>query len=147
MASRPGAAARAADRAGSWRRRATPHRQESRPAFRRGGRRHRHRRGLPSGRRPVRTMSRGFANYRIALVVVAILTSFAGVGARLVSLHVLQREKFLSYIEKAREEIIVQNARRGDILDAHGSLLATSRPLIVLGADPQAMRREDQAKW
>ena len=92
-------------------------------------------------------MSRGFANYRIALVVVAILTSFAGVGARLVSLHVLQREKFLSYIEKAREEIIVQNARRGDILDAHGSLLATSRPLIVLGADPQAMRREDQAKW
>ncbi|HTQ30442.1 MAG TPA: penicillin-binding protein 2 [Opitutaceae bacterium] len=93
-------------------------------------------------------MSRGFASsYRIALVVAAVLASFAGVGARLVSLHVLQREKFLSYIEKARDEIIIQNARRGDILDAHGSLLATSRSLIVLGADPQALRKEDEAKW
>ncbi len=93
-------------------------------------------------------MSRGFAsNYRIALVVAAVLASFIGVGLRLVSLHVLQREKFLSYIEKARDEIIVQNARRGDIFDANGRLLATSRSLIVLGADPQALRREDQAKW
>jgi cell division protein FtsI/penicillin-binding protein 2 len=93
-------------------------------------------------------MSRGFAsNYRIALVAAAILASLAGIGARLVSLHVLQRAKFLSYIEKARDEIIVQNARRGDILDVHGSLLATSRSLVVLGADPSALVKEDEAKW
>ncbi|MGA3006893.1 MAG: penicillin-binding protein 2 [Opitutaceae bacterium] len=93
-------------------------------------------------------MSRGFAsNYRIALVAAALLASLAAIGARLVSLHVLQRAKFLSYIEKARDEIIVQNARRGDILDTHGSLLATSRSLIVLGADPQALAKEDETKW
>ncbi|HXC01554.1 MAG TPA: penicillin-binding protein 2 [Opitutaceae bacterium] len=93
-------------------------------------------------------MSRGFAsNYRIALVATAILVSLAGIGARLVSLHVLQRAKFLSYIEKARDEIIVQNARRGDILDVHGSLLATSRSLVVLGVDPSALAKEDEPKW
>jgi cell division protein FtsI (penicillin-binding protein 3) len=93
-------------------------------------------------------MSRGFAsNYRIALVAAAVLASLAGIGARLVSLHVLQRAKFLSYIEKARDEIIVQNARRGDILDVHGNLLATSRSLVVLGADPSALVKEDEAKW
>jgi cell division protein FtsI/penicillin-binding protein 2 len=93
-------------------------------------------------------MSRGFAsNYRIALVAAAILVSLAGIGARLVSLHVLQRAKFLSYIEKARDEIIVQNARRGDILDVHGSLLATSRSLVVLGVDPSVLVKEDEAKW
>jgi cell division protein FtsI (penicillin-binding protein 3) len=93
-------------------------------------------------------MSRGFAsNYRIALVAAAILASLAGIGTRLVSLHVLQRAKFLSYIEKARDEIIVQNARRGDILDVHGSLLASSRSLVVLGVDPSALAKEDEAKW
>ncbi len=92
--------------------------------------------------------ARGFAsNYRIALVATAVLASLAGIGARLVSLHVLQRAKFLSYIEKARDEIIVQNARRGDILDVHGSLLATSRSLVVLGVDPSALVKEDEAKW
>jgi cell division protein FtsI/penicillin-binding protein 2 len=93
-------------------------------------------------------MSKGFAsNYRIALVAAAILASLAGIGLRLVSLHVLQRAKFISYIEKERDEIIVQNARRGDILDVHGSLLATSRSLIVLGADPSALDKADEAKW
>ncbi|HSY54329.1 MAG TPA: penicillin-binding protein 2 [Opitutaceae bacterium] len=93
-------------------------------------------------------MSKGFAStYRIALVAALILASFTCVGFRLVSLHVLQRAKFLSYIEKARDEIIVQNARRGDILDVHGSLLATSRSVVVLGADPQVLCKEDEAKW
>jgi cell division protein FtsI/penicillin-binding protein 2 len=98
--------------------------------------------------RVVQQPARGFAsNYRIALVAAAILVGLAGIGARLVSLHVLQRAKFLSYIEKARDEIIVQNARRGDILDVHGSLLATSRSLVVLGVDPSALVKEDEAKW
>ena len=93
-------------------------------------------------------MSRGFAsNYRIGLVLVVVMASFTAVGARLVSLHVLQREKFLSYIEKARDEIIVQNARRGDIMDAHGNLLATSQSVVVVGADPTVLRKEDEAKW
>ena len=41
----------------------------------------------------------------------------------------------------------MQTARRGDILDTHGAILATSRSLIVLGVDPQAILPEDRKKW
>ncbi|HWL17263.1 MAG TPA: penicillin-binding protein 2, partial [Opitutus sp.] len=50
-------------------------------------------------------------------------------------------------IERARRQIIPETARRGDILDARGNILATSRSLIVLGVDPQVLRKEDEAKW
>lgn len=93
-------------------------------------------------------MSKGFAsNYRIVLLATGIVCCFAGIGVRLVGLHVLDREELLSYVEKARRQIIVEKARRGDILDSHGGILATSRSLIVLGVDPQSLRPEDEKKW
>lgn len=93
-------------------------------------------------------MSKGFAsNYRIVLLAVGIVACFGGLGARLVFLHVIDREELVRVIDKARRQIIVENARRGDILDAHGAILATSRSLIVLGVDPQVLRPEDEAKW
>jgi cell division protein FtsI/penicillin-binding protein 2 len=93
-------------------------------------------------------MSKGFAsNYRIVLLAVFVVASFAGLAARLVWLQVYDRDELLDYVEKAHRQIIVQTARRGDILDARGNLLATSRPLIVLGVDPQSLRPEDEKKW
>ncbi|MEO6873617.1 MAG: penicillin-binding protein 2 [Opitutaceae bacterium] len=93
-------------------------------------------------------MSKGFASsYRIVLLAIAILVSFAGLGARLVQLQVVDREGRIDSVEKARRQIIVETARRGDILDAKGNILATSRTLIVLGVDPQAVRKEDEKKW
>ncbi len=93
-------------------------------------------------------MSKGFAsNYRIVLIAIGVLAAFGGIGTRLVFLHVLDRAKLVQYVEKARREIIVENARRGDILDSHGDVLATSRSLIVLGVDPQMLRKEDEPKW
>jgi cell division protein FtsI (penicillin-binding protein 3)/stage V sporulation protein D (sporulation-specific penicillin-binding protein) len=93
-------------------------------------------------------MSKGFAsNYRIVLLGFVVLASFGGVGLRLVDLHVLDREKLVSYVDRARRQITVESARRGDILDMRGDTLATSRSLIVLGVDPQALRKEDEAKW
>lgn len=93
-------------------------------------------------------MSKGFAsNYRIVLLAAGIVACFGGLGARLVFLHVIDREELVRVIDKARRQIIVENARRGDILDAHGAILATSRSLIVLGVDPQVLRPEDEAKW
>ncbi|MEY3773475.1 MAG: hypothetical protein RLZZ129_255 [Verrucomicrobiota bacterium] len=93
-------------------------------------------------------MSKGFAsNFRLYLIAFLILGCLSGVGVRLVFLHIIDRADLLSHIEKTRRQIIVDNARRGDILDANGHLLATSRTLIVLGVDPQSLRPEDESKW
>ena len=93
-------------------------------------------------------MSKGFASTpRIALLAFVVLLVFGGIGARLVWLHILDRDELLRYVEKARRQILVQTARRGDILDTHGAILATSRSLIVLGVDPQALVPGDEKKW
>jgi len=93
-------------------------------------------------------MSKGFAsNYRIVLLAVGIVGCFGALGARLVFLHVIDRDELVRVIDKARRQIIVESARRGDILDARGNILATSRSLIVLGVDPQSLRPGDEKKW
>ena len=93
-------------------------------------------------------MSKGFGStYRIVLLAAGIIVCFVALGARLVFLHVIDREELVRYIDRARRQIIVESARRGDILDARGAILATSRSLIVLGVDPQSLRPEDEKKW
>ncbi len=93
-------------------------------------------------------MARGFAsNYRIVLLSAVVVVAFAGIGLRLVDLHVIDRERLTRYVDKARRQVVVEKARRGDILDSHGQILATSRPLIVVGVDPQVTRPEDEERW
>lgn len=93
-------------------------------------------------------MSKGFTtSYRIALLASLVLAMFVAIEARLVWLHVIDRDELLRSVDEARRQLIVDNARRGDILDTHGALLATSRSVIVLGVDPQFLRPEDQSKW
>jgi cell division protein FtsI/penicillin-binding protein 2 len=93
-------------------------------------------------------MSKGFtSSYRIALLASAVLAMFAGIEARLVWLHVIDRDELLRSVDEARRQLIVDNARRGDIVDSNGALLATSRSIIELGVDPQFIRDEDQRKW
>src|SRR6185503_17217787 len=93
-------------------------------------------------------MSKGFASsYRIVILAVGILICFAGLGARLVYLHVIIRDELVASIDKARRQIIVETARRGDILDAKGNILATNRTVVILGVDPSSLRKEDEKKW
>lgn len=93
-------------------------------------------------------MRKGFAsNARLVLLSFGVFACFAGLAARLVWLHWLERESYTAFLEKARKQTIVELARRGDILDVRGNRLATSRNLIELGADPQDLRTEDEAKW
>ena len=93
-------------------------------------------------------MSRGFAsNYRIVFLATGIFFCFGGVAARLVCLHVLERDELLKYVEQARRSFVVENARRGNIRDANDVILATSRTLIDLGLDPHMLRPEDEARW
>jgi cell division protein FtsI/penicillin-binding protein 2 len=93
-------------------------------------------------------MSKGFAsNYRIVVLAVGIFLCFGGVGVRLLFLHVIDRDQLVRYIDKARRQVIEEKARRGDILDARGNVLATSHTLVVVGVDPQLLRKEDEGKW
>ncbi|MBI5770328.1 MAG: penicillin-binding protein 2 [Verrucomicrobia bacterium] len=93
-------------------------------------------------------MRKGFASsYRIVLLATGILVCFGGLGARLVWLHVLAREQLLGKVNSVRQQITIERARRGDILDARGAPLATSAPMIVLGVDPWVLRKEDEARW
>jgi cell division protein FtsI (penicillin-binding protein 3)/stage V sporulation protein D (sporulation-specific penicillin-binding protein) len=93
-------------------------------------------------------MSKGFAsNFRLVLLATAVLVCFASVGVRLVHLHVLDSERLVSYVDRARKSVVKDQARRGDILDIKGDVLATSRTVIELGVDPQMLRDEDREKW
>ena len=93
-------------------------------------------------------MSRGFAsNYRIVFLAAGNFLCFGGVAARLVDLHVWQRAELLKYVEQARRSFVVENARRGNIRDYNGVILATSRTLIDVGLDPHMLRPEDEARW
>jgi cell division protein FtsI/penicillin-binding protein 2 len=100
-------------------------------------------------------MSKGFAStYRIFLLATGLLGVFGILGARLVWLHVIDRDSLLKNIVKMRRQVIVEKARRGDILDANDAILATSHSLLVVGVDPSAVRKpddrlhvKDEAKW
>lgn len=72
---------------------------------------------------------------------------FAGIETRLVWLHIIDRDELLRSVDEARRQLIADYGRRGDIVDDHGALLATSRSVIVLGVDPQFVRVEDRSKW
>ncbi len=110
-------------------------------------------------------MSKGFAsNYRIVLLSGALLLCFGGIGARLVWLHVVYRDELVETkadprrdlaaqprlqprrqaIAETRRQLIVDKSRRGDIYDARGAVLATSRSVLQLGVDPNPLSEKDE---
>lgn len=100
-------------------------------------------------------MSKGFASsYRLVLLAGGLLLCFGALATRLVWLHVIDHDELVRPIAKARWQMIPDPARRGDIYDTHGALLATSDSLIVLGVDPSWLRKpndklreRDEKKW
>lgn len=93
-------------------------------------------------------MRKGFASSaRLFLLAALILAAFGGIALRLVHLHWWKRDELLAHVDRARKQIVVENARRGDIVDLRGNRLATSRSAIELGVDPHVLRPEDEARW
>lgn len=93
-------------------------------------------------------MSKGFASsYRILLLATGLFVCFGGLAMRLVWLHVVDRDSLLKTITKVRAQLIPEKARRGDIRDARGGILATSSSRLILGVDPFALRPQDEPKW
>ena len=69
----------------------------------------------------------------LTLVVCA---AFAGLGYRLVDLQVFRHDELAKLAQDNTQREFWQSPRRGDILDAHGNLLATSVPVKTVCADP-----------
>ena len=73
--------------------------------------------------------------WRFFLVAGVIAFIFCAVAARLYYLHVIRGPESLQVAEKARDRFDIIKARRGNITDSRGNIVATSRPLIDLGVD------------
>jgi cell division protein FtsI (penicillin-binding protein 3)/stage V sporulation protein D (sporulation-specific penicillin-binding protein) len=77
-----------------------------------------------------------------------ICTAFLVVGffllcGRLYFLQVLEAGEIASRVESARKRLVRMEAKRGDIMDRNGNLLAGTRSKISLGVDPQVVDATD----
>lgn len=72
---------------------------------------------------------------RFAFVASAVALLFCAVACRLYFLHVVRGPESVEATEKARNRFDLVKARRGDITDSRGNIMATSRPVIDLGVD------------
>jgi len=71
-----------------------------------------------------------------ALIVVGALASvFTALGFRLFDLHVLQHKELSALAQANREQVVHQQGRRGEILDANGNPLASSLSVRIATAD------------
>jgi cell division protein FtsI/penicillin-binding protein 2 len=73
---------------------------------------------------------------RVLLLLGVVAAAFAGLGYRLVDLQVLRHDELSKLAQDNTQREIWQAPRRGDILDTHGNLLATSIPVKTICADP-----------
>lgn len=77
-----------------------------------------------------------FQNRRLVLMAFLLFVAFCGLGYRLVDLQVMQHEALKAKAQAQVRQTRLIEPRRGDIRDARGNLLATSRPVKTVFADP-----------
>lgn len=88
-------------------------------------------------------MARTFTSlWRVVLVASAILLGFGAVQARLFFLHVEGSDELRAFARESRQLTVAESGRRGDILDSRGNVLATARPRVQLGVDPQVFQAD-----
>lgn len=93
-------------------------------------------------------MNRAFvSSQRLNIIGIVILFAFLALLCRLFYLHVWNQEKLTSTIDRNRQNFQVVAARRGNIVDCRGNLLATTASSLTLGVDPQVVRPEDLGKF
>lgn len=74
--------------------------------------------------------------WRVALIGIPIGLVFAAVGVRLVHIQYVCADKYKAEVAANMEGEVKLSARRGNITDCNGALLASTRATYVLGADP-----------
>lgn len=77
------------------------------------------------------------SSWRLGLLSAIVLLAFACVIVRLAALQVYERGEYVDSASGSRSLVIAEQGRRGDIVDQKGNLLATTRPRIRLGVDPE----------
>jgi len=63
-----------------------------------------------------------------------------------VYLQVFRANDFTGIANGTRKNIVTLKARRGDVVDCKGNLLATTRSVVDIGIDPQAINTDDMGK-
>jgi len=87
-------------------------------------------------------------NRRALLISLLVLAFYGQVGRKLYLYTVRDRDRYRPFLEQTRLVFQVRDARRGEILDRNGQVLATTQPRIDVGVDPFAARpEEDRRRW
>jgi cell division protein FtsI/penicillin-binding protein 2 len=89
--------------------------------------------------------NRGQQLARLLAMLALVVAAFVGLGFRLVDLQVWRHGELAALAEKGSQEKIPQAARRGDILDANGNLLATTIPVKTICANPSLIGNQQVA--
>ncbi len=97
----------------------------------------------PSGEEPIATggwpffkMTKRLQLKRVLMLLGLLGLAFTGLGYRLVDLQVLRHDELAAKAQSNTQREYRQTPRRGNILDAHGNLLATSIFVKTVCADP-----------
>jgi cell division protein FtsI/penicillin-binding protein 2 len=85
--------------------------------------------------------------FRFYLTFFAVSFAFCSLGGRLVYLQVFKADDYTVLANQARKNFIEIKARRGDIVDSKGNLLATTRSIVEVGIDPHSVDEKDWAKF
>ncbi len=75
---------------------------------------------------------------RFCVIIFIVTVCFLTLTYRILSLSYINRIKYLSSLTKARATFQKYSAKRGNILDRNGQVLATSSSKLILGIDPYA---------
>ena len=89
--------------------------------------------------------NRGQQLARTVAMMALVVLAFIGLGLRLVDLQLWRHAELGALAEKGSQEKIPQAARRGDILDVNGNLLATTVPVKTVCANPLLMGNQQAA--
>lgn len=76
---------------------------------------------------------------RLCFFAGCVVTGFAALGYRLVDLQVVRHEQFAEEARNNTERTIVRESKRGDIRDIRGNLLATSKIVHTVCANPETL--------
>jgi len=84
----------------------------------------------------------GLFRKRTGWIALLITGCFLGLGARLVYLQAYTHEFWLTESQNQTRQLQVLQAKRGDILDRSGKLLAGTRTWYELGVDPEVLKTD-----
>ncbi len=92
-------------------------------------------------------MSKAFvSSTRASLICGAVAFAFCVLLGRLFFLHVLDQQTLAEHVTANRKTFNVIEARRGNILDSRGNLLASTQTTYHIGVDPQSVDEVDPEK-